>query len=415
MSGETVNTAVAKRDEERTIAGKVGDYQQDFQLVLPTHVKVEQFVRWCQGVVRRDENVAKVAQRNFGSLMAALLDCARLGLEPGETYHLVPFGNTIVGISDYKGLIELIFRAGAVSSVKVEVVRKNDLEPDPDDQTPDWPNGRPRFLWQPSEMDRPHHSPDWFSKRGDLIGAYAYAVMKDGSISQVILMNVDEIEEVKAVSKTAKKADSPWNKWPDRMFKKTVIRQLCKFVPTSAEYRREQLRDTMQVQSERDTPPQHMPLPALNDMPDLPRIIDNEDAIDAEVVDEQPNQPDAGDQKRHDTTENGAPATAQQEPVDNQPNNIPDNGNAAAPKANKSQLTKLHALLGKAKVAEDARLETVAMLADRAGLASTADLTADEISQTINALERCANDSDPANALDAVLAQLHDDRSGRDG
>jgi recombination protein RecT len=51
------------------------------------------------GVVRRNKQLALIAQRNPGSFLAAVLDAARLGLEIGDTYHLVPFGNEVVRAS----------------------------------------------------------------------------------------------------------------------------------------------------------------------------------------------------------------------------------------------------------------------------------------------------------------------------
>jgi len=193
------------------------------------------------GVVRRNKQLALIAQRNPGSFLAAVLDAARLGLEIGDTYHLVPFGNEIQGIADYTGLIELAYRAGAVASVKVEVVRANDV-----------------FEYMPGEQDRPSHRPDWFGDRGDLIGAYAYAVFKDGGVSQVIVRSKAEIEEVRAKARGANSKDSPWNVWPDRMYRKTVLRELMKFIPTSAEYRAEQHRAAVvaeQVAIKAELPP----------------------------------------------------------------------------------------------------------------------------------------------------------------
>ena len=128
-------------------------------------------------------------------------------------------------------------------------------------------------------MDRPRHKPDWFADRGPMIGEYADADLRDGDTSQVIVMNKAQIEEIRAVSKTAKDKDSPWNRWPDRMWKKTVIRQLAKFVPTSAEYRREQLRDVAQVETERVTVAGH-------DLRDMPDLLDGGDVLDGELVEE---------------------------------------------------------------------------------------------------------------------------------
>lgn len=259
MSARTVDQAVARQEKP---GGVVEQYRSDFAAVLPSHIKPDQWVRLTQGVIRRNPALQSILDHNPGSVLSALLDCARLGLEIGHTYHLVPMGGEVVGITDYTGLIELIYRAGAVRSVKVEVVYDGDLMPDE--------NGKLRFRWIPSDMDRPYHAPNWFGDRGSMIGAYAYAVMADGSVSQVVMRNRDEIEKVRAVSKTAKRADGPWVMWPDRMWCKTVLRELAKFVPTSSEFRAR--RDAGSVE-QRDRP----------DAP-LPPVLLDDDVLDVEIV-----------------------------------------------------------------------------------------------------------------------------------
>jgi recombination protein RecT len=257
----TVSNAVAQQD--KSAGALIKRYEADFATVLPTHVRPDTFVRLSQGLLRRDDKLRAVADHNPGSFMAALLDCARLGLEPGDTYHLVPFGNEIVGIPDYTGEIELIYRAGAVSSVKAEIVYEKDT-----------------FIYRP-DMERPEHEVDWFTgDRGDMIGVYAYAVMKDGATSRVVVMNRADIDKIKAVSKTANRSDSPWKQWPDRMWLKTAVHQLQKWVPTSAEYITAQLAAVAKAQNV--AAPTGEPLPPPN--------VDTEtgEIHDAEVVEEQP-------------------------------------------------------------------------------------------------------------------------------
>jgi recombination protein RecT len=219
---ESVGTALAKKDTGPE--AMIKEYRSDFATVLPSHIKPDTWVRLAQGLLRRDKKLATAAANNPGSFLSALLECARLGLEPGDTFHLVPFGNQITGITDYTGEIELIYRAQAVASIKAEVVYSNDT-----------------FDYSP-DMDRPKHKADWFGDRGKMIGAYAYGIFKDGATSRVVVMNKTQIDQVKAVSKTANQADSPWNKWPDRMWLKTVVKQLAKWVPSSPEYLEHALR-----------------------------------------------------------------------------------------------------------------------------------------------------------------------------
>lgn len=258
-------TSQALEKQEQGPGALVAKYKDDFALVLPSHMKPEQWVRVAQGLLRRDQKLARIAQNNPGSFLSAMLRCAHLGLEPGDTFHLVPFGNEIVGIVDYTGEIELIYRAGEVASIKAEVVYSKD-----------------DFRYVPGEMDRPVHTPDWFSPRGELVGAYAYAVMKTGAVSRVVVMSKAEIEKVKAVSKTASKSDSPWHRWPDRMWLKTVVHQLKKWIPSSAEYREHALRAAGAL--DEVSPAMKATLPGP-----VPRGED-EDVIDAELVPE-PNQP----------------------------------------------------------------------------------------------------------------------------
>lgn len=256
----TTSTAAAIERQQAGPGALVKQYQNDIAMVLPSHVKPDQFVRIAQGVLRRDPKLAQVAQRNVGSFMRAVLDCATLGLEPGKTYHFVAYGSDVVGITDYKGEIELIYRAGAVASVQAEIVYEND-----------------EFDYHPGSP--PHHRPDWFGDRGEMIGVYAYAVMNDGSTSRVVMMSRADIEKVKAVSKTSKSSSSPWNQWPDRMWLKTAIHQLAKWVPTSAEYRE----TLMRSQAAANEVPAEIAGPVTVDYhdEDLP---DDDEVVDAEVL-----------------------------------------------------------------------------------------------------------------------------------
>jgi recombination protein RecT len=259
----SVSQAVAQRDNGP--AGLIEQYRADFATVLPSQINPDQWVRMTMGVVRRNPQLANIAQRNPGSFLAAVLDAARLGLEIGDTYHLVPFGNEVVGIADYTGLIELAYRAGEVESIKCEVVHSAD-----------------HFRYEPGEMDRPEHRPDWFGDRGDMLGAYAYAVLKSGAVSQVVVRSRAEIEKVRDGARGSKSKDSPWANWPDRMWRKTVLRELMKFIPTSAEYRREQIRVAAAVEHAVPRMPEGAGVPVLEgefeDWPATPEIPAGEPA-----------------------------------------------------------------------------------------------------------------------------------------
>lgn len=282
---QTISAAVATRDN--TPGGLVKQYSQSFTAVLPSHVKPDTWVRLAQGALKKGKRVPApgggsctelelAATNNPGVFLASLLESARLGLEPGtEQYYLTPRkvkGKLeILGIVGYQGYIELMFRAGAISSVVAECVYGGD-----------------EFEYQPGVHERPIHRIDWDSEdRGRLRLVYAYAVMKDGATSKVVVLNKAAIEKIKASSQGANSEYSPWVKHEASMWLKSAVRQLAKWVPTSAEYMREQLRAAQEVAAEQ-RPADFAPAVEVDgepaDLSHLPVVDDG--VIDGEVVEE---------------------------------------------------------------------------------------------------------------------------------
>lgn len=237
---ETIGNAVAKVDQTEAITGWVVRSTDDFGQVLPTHLGSAHWVRLACGLLRRNQDLAKAAIRNPESFKAALLDCARLGHEPGtEAYAFAVFGGEVVGIEQYQGAIERMYRAGGVQSVICEVVREKDY-----------------FNWQPGRT--PDHDADWFATaevRGPLVGVYAYANLTGGGTSKVVVMGAEEVGRHRDVAKT----QNIWKTWPEAMWRKTAIHELEKWVPSSAEYRREHLRAIAASEQVRPTPAPETP------------------------------------------------------------------------------------------------------------------------------------------------------------
>jgi recombination protein RecT len=280
---ETISTAVAQRDNSPRAL--VADYRNDFAAVLPSHVKPATWVRLAQGALKKGKRVRNpqtgqtvtelelAANNNPTLFLASLLEAARLGLEPGtEQYYLTPRKKggqlEILGIVGYQGYIELMYRAGAISSVVAECVYSKD-----------------EFRFQPGVDERPVHHIDWDADdRGTLRLVYAYAVMKDGATSKVVVLNKAAIETIKKSSQGSHTEYSPWQKHEAAMWLKSAVRQLAKWVPTSAEYRREQLRAVQDVVGETEsfapapTGPNGEPIDVSG------ALLEDSDVIDAEVV-----------------------------------------------------------------------------------------------------------------------------------
>ncbi len=222
MAANTVSNAVATREDDKSPRAMVRKYATSFGNVLPEFIKTDAFVSLANAALQRDPYLRQAAENDPYSLIHALIDCATLGHLPGKGYALtarkVKGQLKVLGIEEYTGKIERMYRAGAVRSVKAAVVREHD-----------------GFRWNPNEMERPEHDFDPLAptaQRGDLRGVYAYAVMDNGAISQVVVMNRDQVMARRAVAATT----AIWDAWPEEQWLKTALRQLEKFVPTSSEY-----------------------------------------------------------------------------------------------------------------------------------------------------------------------------------
>jgi recombination protein RecT len=357
----TTSQALATRDDSPKALVK--QYEQSFMDVLPSHVKPETWVRLAQGALKKGKKVQGgrtelevAATNNPGVFLATLLDAARLGLEPGtEQYYLTPRrvkGSTeILGIVGYQGHIELMYRAGAVASVVAECVYSNDV-----------------FRFSPGADEIPLHEIDWDAPdRGTLRLVYAFARMKDGATSKVVVLNRADIERIKRTSQGADSQYSPWQTNEPAMWLKSSVRQLQKWVPTSAEYR-----NTVPV-SAAQVPPPGLSAPTLPaDLPEVGEdVYDDEDhgtdddVIDAEIVDDD------------------EPAVA---PA---PRPVPDP--PTGEDVNPDQMTEpqrkaLHALLRKRGGVGDTRFPILSELLGRE-VTSTNELTVADASYCIDALQ----------------------------
>lgn len=269
---EAAGQQVAKRDNSP--GALIKKYSTDFTTVLPSHIKAETWIRVAQGALKKGKRGAggltdleQAASNNPAAFLSAVMDAARQGLEPGtEEYYLTPRkvkGKLeILGITGWQGYVELMYRAGAVSSVVAECVYEKDT-----------------FDYQPGRDQTPQHRIDWDAEdRGRLRLVYAYAHMRDGSVSKIVVLNKAEIRKIRAVSAGADSDYSPWVKWESSMWLKSAVRQLKKWVPTSAEYRNEMRADAVAIQAAR-----HEPTPA-------PERVDMEtgEVFDAEIVADTP-------------------------------------------------------------------------------------------------------------------------------
>ena len=157
------------------------------------------------------------------SLLGAVLQSAQLGLEPnlmGSCY-FIPYKNTVSFQIGYRGLIDLVTRKGEVQTIVAKEVRKGDL-----------------FKYEWGRNEDLKHIPAPEHERGEIEYFYAYAILKNGGFSfeDMHISAIEKIRNEYSVSyKFDKNGSSIWVKNYEAMAKKTVIKQLIKYLPISVD------------------------------------------------------------------------------------------------------------------------------------------------------------------------------------
>ena len=253
----------------------VKKYEPQIAEIAPQHVNPETFFRLAVTAVRQSAELKKAVATDPESFMLALYRCAALGHYPMRgQFALVPFRNrklgpdgySVSGVEEYRGVVDRMFRSGGVRSVRVSVGRQKD-----------------QLRFQKGDMDLPAHSYDEFAspqERGSLVAVWAWAVLHDGTLSDVAWLNRHDVAKYREKSKTG---DTFWGpNWPDEgpwteaMWKKTALHRLEPMVPTSADYR------LVVARTEAAARHNARQLPGVNMPPSF--TSGNDDIADAEVV-----------------------------------------------------------------------------------------------------------------------------------
>jgi len=285
MTDQTVTSAVATQEPQPIVL--LRSYQDRFAVILPDHIEAKQFVGLAAAALYRDPALMTAANNNPGAFANAMLRCASLGHQPGtDEFYLIPRRNKknnnrteVQGIEGYRGIVERMYRSGAVSSVIVREVCEHD-----------------HFRFVEGMTDRPIHSWDMWhpENRGPMVGVYAYAILNTGAVSRVAILSQADVMAARDNSDGATSDHSPWNRLDAgkalpqfqgrSMWWKTAARRLEPWVPTSAEYRREQLRAAVAAENERrtGTPTVVQQVPAEN-LVDADGVIHDGELLDPDA------------------------------------------------------------------------------------------------------------------------------------
>ena len=175
--------------------------KQQLQMALPKHLTIDRLLRVAMTSIQRNPKLLECTQE---SLLACIMTCAQLGLEPdqflGQAY-LVPFKNNAKGgitecqlIPGYRGYITLARRSGELAGAPmVQVVYEND-----------------EFALEFGLEPKLFHKPLMHGERGEAVGAYVVFPYKDGTKS-FDFMPAGDIMAIARRSKTYDKKNDSWS------------------------------------------------------------------------------------------------------------------------------------------------------------------------------------------------------------
>jgi recombination protein RecT len=209
------------KHDPNTIAALFEDPKVKMKLLkaVPKHLDGDRLLRIAITAIKNNPQLLQCTQR---SLLASVMGCAVLGLEPEPTLgqaYLVPFKNKwgqteAKLIPGYRGYIALARRSGEVQTIQCQAVYTED-------------NFKLQFGLNP-QCDLIPAEGD----RGEFKGAFVIFNYKDGSYSYDYMSKAD-IDGIRNRSKA--KNSGPWVTDYDEMAKKTVIRRHVKLTPLTVE------------------------------------------------------------------------------------------------------------------------------------------------------------------------------------
>lgn len=187
-------------------------FKQSLMDLQPKNLTPERICRIALTELRRNPRLQECSASSF---LGAVLNAASLGLEVGEVLghtYLIPRKGICQMHLGYKGMIELAKRAGVL-------VTANLVYPG-DDFYAEYGNEE-----RLKHVIKPIHTNNYVS-------VYAYIRTQDNRF-KMEMMFPDQINAIREKSPSASKPDSPWVNDFNAMAKKTVVRQLFKYMPIS--------------------------------------------------------------------------------------------------------------------------------------------------------------------------------------
>lgn len=182
---------------------------------LPKDFNKARFVQNAVALMNENKDLAKYPK---AKIVPGLLKGAYLGLDFfNKECYLIPYGQDLQFQVDYKGSIKLAkkYAVRPVDEIYARIVREGD------EFSEEVRDNEPIINFKPKPFNN-----------GKIIGAFAVCQYKDGG-SKVEVMSIEQLDAAKRMSKA--QTGTAWKFFAEEMYKKTVIRRLCKGIPIEME------------------------------------------------------------------------------------------------------------------------------------------------------------------------------------
>lgn len=199
---------MALTEAKQTFSMALTERLDSVALALPKDFNKARFVQNALALLNDNQDLAKYGQTQ---IIGGLLKGAYLGLDfYSKEAYLIPYGKSLNFQTDYRGEKKLIkkYAIRPVRDIYAKVVREGD------EFNIEIKNSKTVVNFSPKPFNT-----------GAIIGAFAVCEYQDGGIS-ADMMSLEELENTRKHSKAAN--SMAWKDFTSEMYKKTVLRRLCK-------------------------------------------------------------------------------------------------------------------------------------------------------------------------------------------
>lgn len=231
---QTVSLPATNEKQAPTLRQRLTLMTPEFKKALPGHIPAERFVRTIQTAVQMNPQIGKAATATEGGMHSLLAACTKAATDglilDGREAALVTFRQNVKKnrndpdkweeriqyLPMVAGLMKKARNSGEIASIATHVVYAND-----------------KFAYVLGDDERIEHEPT-FADRGEPIAVYAIVRLKDGSVQREV-MDKAAVMRIAAQSKNPKQYDPKDGKNYGEWWRKTVIRRISKYLPSSSD------------------------------------------------------------------------------------------------------------------------------------------------------------------------------------